>query len=546
MPIRNQNWYNLQSTRRYPLDDKTTGDDDSGNPIRDDIVVDCHIRYPSSLGQYLFIQGLNVTHSLVGVVIGAAQTLEDTNCPTVAVVTVQKPVNKNVNYSVTPLVAGLSGWITFGSGVDVDFVGRYSTPLQTFIGQRNARPYMPLPVPSLGKDGVAEYLQGIIEIVAESPVIATYHEAYTLPKYDPETDTTNSFPVQAIVFSTEAPTAQFNPQKFFLAPCNERPESGTCKTPPIEKINGVEPNCETGNIDIIFNTPLQGVPFEQCGGLDILTDRGLTASCARVPDSEKKRKDDCPCDNDDGVSEYCWPELPDPDDPNACEEFTGSICAPLPVCVSFNNCVECDSNETITTTEFDTVAGSFSHATILAPPICCPNTGTGLSNHGVWLSTNNASINIALYQSCAGDWAYGKVVSAEVRPRPGGLQQNGGVILNYVRVTEDGRCRTKYFAVLLDSGAAELQLYRFDGSLLIKENAIPVASVVGNWYRVSAYATGSGGTATITANLHNITTNTAVATLTTSVTNYEVINGRSGVIANSSSTYFNKFEIAEL
>lgn len=579
MPIRNQNWYNLQATRRYPLDDKTTGEDDAGRPIRDDIIVDCHIRYPSTVGQYLFIQGINVSASLITVVIGAADNLDDTECPTVAAVTIEKPAARNVNEPITAFVPGLSGWITFGPGIDTDFVGRYSTPIQTFIQQRNARPYTPLPVPSLGKDTVAEYLQGIVNIVAEAPVTATYHAEYTLPKYDPETGNTNVLPVQAIVFSTDAPTAQFNPQTFFLAPCSQRPESGTCNKPPLERINGVEPNCETGNINIIFGGGLNGIPFEECGGLDILTDLGLTLACNRVPDSEKKRKDDCPCDNDDGISEYCWPAGPDSESATTDKNFnsgspgfgvidvndgfglgqnsdnnaTGSTetgflfgfeCATLPVCVSFNECTECGSNGAVSVDEFETPNGFFKSAAISAPPICGSG-GSGLSPHNVWLSGNNAGMNISLYRTCAGDWAYDKEVAVDVRIKSGGLRQNGGVILNYVRVVEAGVAKSKYFAAVLDAAGSELQLYRFNGSLLIKENSVSIGHTQGHWYRVSAVATGTNGSATITATLYDITAATPVATLTTSVTDYEVINGRSGIIANASSTYFNKFEIAQ-
>ena len=564
MPIRNQNWYNLQSTRRYPLDDKTTGEDDSGVPIRDDIIVDCHIRYPATVGKYLFIQGINVTPSLVTVVIGAAEDLDDTNCPTVAAVTVEKPAARNVNEPITAFVPGLSGWIAFGPGIDTAFVGRYSTPRQTFIGLRNARPYTPLPIPSLGKDTVAEYLQGIVNIVAESPVTATYHQNYTLPKYDPETESTNTSPVQAIVFSTEAPTAQFNPQTFFLAPCSQRPESGTCNKTPLERINGVEPDCDTGNINLVFRGGLTGLPFEECGGVDILTELGLTLVCNRVPNSEKKRKDDCPCASDDGISEYCWPEPeeipsnPNDDNPNfnsgapstdAPDSFlVGFSCADLPLCVSFNACQECGTENTVDVGDFISIAGSFRTDATIAPPVCCPpgESSDTLSNHNVWLASNNAGLNIALYRTCAGDWAYNKRVSAELKIKPGGLKQNGGVILNFIRVLEDGRWRSKYFAVLVDAAAAELQLYRFDGTLLIKENSTPITHVAGNWYQVSAYAEGTNGVATITAALTNVTTGQPTATLTTSVNNYEIVNGRSGIIANAAATYFNKFEITAL
>jgi len=55
MPIRNANWYNLHSTRRYPLDDNATGTDDAGIRLADDILVDCHLRFPKIAGQYAYI-----------------------------------------------------------------------------------------------------------------------------------------------------------------------------------------------------------------------------------------------------------------------------------------------------------------------------------------------------------------------------------------------------------------------------------------------------------------------------------------------------------
>lgn len=542
MPVRNQNWYNLQSTRRYPLDDKTTGDSDSGQPIRDDIIVDCHIRYPSTIGKYLFVQGINVTPNLVSIIFGVADDFLTSNCPTVAAVTVEKPAAQNVNYSVTPFVAGLSGWVTLGPGIENDFVGRYSTPIQTFIGFRNARPYTPLPVPSLGKNTVAEYLQGIVNITAEAPIVATYYDAYTLPKFDPETETKNTAPVKAIVFSTTAPTAQFNPQTTFLPPCSQRPESGTCNKQPIEQISGVSPDCVTGNINIIFGDGLQGKPFEECGGIDILTNLGLSQACSKTPPSEKRRNDACPCDRDDGISEYCWPTITDEGEQEACDDIFVGGCEALPVCVSFKTCEECDTEEIITVTEMTVISGSFIGTSTVAPPICCP-AEPGLSNHPVWTTANAVGMNVALLKTCAGDWAYDKTVSTELKIRSSGTKQNGGVVLNYVRLIENGQCKRRYFAVMLDAAARELQLYKFDGTLLIKENAMPISYNPGDWYRVSAVAAGSNGTATITGTLYNMSNDTQVATLATFVNDYEVINGRSGIITNSAITYFNKFEI---
>jgi hypothetical protein len=160
------------------------------------------------------------------------------------------------------------------------------------------------------------------------------------------------------------------------------------------------------------------------------------------------------------------------------------------------------------------------------------------------MSTNSSGLNIALYKSCAGDWAFYRTVYTELRLRTGGLKQNGGVILNYVRVVEDGLCRTKYFAVLVDAANSELQIYRFNGVLLIKENSTPIVHTPGRWYSLSARAVPAGNSdAVIQATLKDITTGAVVAALGGYVYDYEIINGKAGLIANGSTTYFNRFEI---
>lgn len=527
MPVRNQNWYNLQSTRRYPLDDKSTGDDDSGRPIRDDIIVDCHIRYPEELGRYLFVQAINITPNLITILFGLGQSLTDTASPTVATITVDKPAEKNINYNITAFLPGISGWITFGPGIDNNFVGRYSTPMQTFIGARNARPYAQLPLQTIGKLGLLESLSGIVNLVAEAPVVATYYENYTLPKYDPTTEETNSLPVTAIVFSGAAATADFNPQTFFAAPCSQRPESGTCPKPPIERINGVEPDCETGNIDILFGPGLTGRPFEECGGLDITTARGLSEECG-PENPNKKGTDECPCEDDDEISNYCWPTTQNTEAELPVENFS---CAALPVNVPLGACKD---------TEFELILGSFAKE---ETDTSTARVATSTTGRGVLVSKNTTGLNISLFNAYAADWAYDKTTSVELKLLPGGLKQNGGVLVNYIRAVENGGLKTKYYAVMLDGVAQELQLFSFNGSLLVKENKISVPYAAGNWYKVSATASMNNGTTTISGFLDNVTTGEHIAALSTVVTDYEIVNGRAGFISNSAVTQFNMFSV---
>ena len=100
MPIRNQNWYNANETRRYPLDENSTGRDDTGLEIRENIFVDCNISFSSALGACVYVQGITVSRGLVSVVFGAADADAPQSGYTVATVTVAKPITKYRHYTI--------------------------------------------------------------------------------------------------------------------------------------------------------------------------------------------------------------------------------------------------------------------------------------------------------------------------------------------------------------------------------------------------------------------------------------------------------------
>lgn len=351
MSIRNKNWYNLQSTRSYPLDESSTGVDDAGAFVRNDIIVDCHIRFPSAIGEQMYVQGITVSAGLVTVLLGV------TGGQTVAVVSQPKPVTPYVNYLVTGLVPGISGWIVFGPGIDTNFTGRYTNVSQTLLQPRSARPYRELPIPTIGKLGLTTALDGVVNLTASTPVIATY-----------ETITVDAAPQRAIVLRLDNSqiSTTYNPLIEFLGPCGQRPESGTCPKTPIETINGITPDC-SGNINIEFEG-FTAKNFTTCGGLDILTDIGLADVCAaNEPKKPQEFSDDC-CDPDspvfDGITEYCWP------DPSTAielivDETTFSPdydCLLLPLCVDFGSC---DPSP-----YFEIRSGLFVPTKTIAPPLC--------------------------------------------------------------------------------------------------------------------------------------------------------------------------------
>jgi len=265
MPVRNQNWYDLQAGRRYPLDDRSSGLDNAGNLIRDSILLDCHIKFPQSLGDEAYVQAITVSPTLVSMLIGVA---DGVNTTTVAAISLPKPITTNKNYPITPIAAGVAGWVVFGAGIDSPFVARYDQPEQSRILPRCARAYAKLPVQTIRKIGLSTALSGVVNIEVIAPITVEQKKL-----------TINGKLVNALEFSlaqTFASTSD-NPLEYFLSPCGQRPESGTCPAPPIETINDIDPDCD-GNINIITEG-MSLYKFENCGGLGIDLPIGLIDAC---------------------------------------------------------------------------------------------------------------------------------------------------------------------------------------------------------------------------------------------------------------------------
>lgn len=281
MPIRNLNWYNLQSTRRYPLDQSATGETSAGVSLPNDILVDCHIRFDNALGQFAYIQAITVAPNVVSLLIGASDEQNQAG-KTIAAVTVPRPITLHRHYAVSALTSGVAGWVVFGPGVnDETFSARFETPAQTLLMPRCARPHRNLPIPSIKKIEVQNALAGVVNLEAVEPFVLTY-------------DKTN----KRVVFSLNQYDASltFNPLSYFLPACTERPESGTCPKTPISTINGISPDC-AGDIKIVFESSglsgLMAQAFSDCGGIDVTTDYGLKQACDGPPELPLFYNDAC-------------------------------------------------------------------------------------------------------------------------------------------------------------------------------------------------------------------------------------------------------------
>lgn len=536
MSIRNQNWYNLQSTRRYPLADASTGVDDSGAFIRDDILVDCHIRFPAALGQYLYVQGLTISANLVTVVFGATDSLLNPAGVTVAAVSLVKPADSNVNYAVTPLAAGVSGWVVFGPGIEVDFVGRYSHPRQSYILPRCARPYRSLPVSSCGKLGASTSLQGLVTISAADPIKWTYLEdagdVVDGFSRQPVASATN-----AIVFSIDQSTAAgtYNPLQYFAGPCAQRPESGTCPKTPIETINGISPDCN-GNIDIEF-VGFDARPFADCGGLDILSDLSLTQTCNASRIDPRQEFTDACCDpqNNPNPDQYCWP------DPTTALDVVVEDIVPLdfaevslPVCVDMNSCYAPDA--------FIGQTGAFLSEQTLAPPLCGDTGEFTLTNHYTYVAASNSN-NVTLFKNTATDWALNRRFSAELNISGQGAQRNGGLVFNYRQEVVDARIVTTYVAVIVDVSAGAVRVLRYDNGTFIEEHSVSFAAKTNTWYSLAVTPVGGTGSVTLTFTVTALADETVTATGTVTLTQYGATTGLPGLFSRQGFTYFNKFRI---
>jgi len=589
MSVRNHNWYALQATRRYPLDDNSTGLDDANNLIRDDILVDCHIRFPSTYGQYVCVQGLTVAPGIVTVVFGVSDKL-DAGAAVVtplAAVTVPRPVSVNVNYAVTALQPGVSGWAVFGPGITTNFVGRYTTVQQALVSPRCARPYRPLPIPTIGKLGLTTALQGVVRLIGTAPVKVSYvQNAGRIVRVidGQKTVHRDATPALVVELDLDQITATYNPLKEFLGPCAARPESGNCPKPPIESINGLKPDL-SGNIDIKFENFAEVERFRNCGGLVIRHDKDLVDVCSQAATPRRPYTNNCCAAIEVGTEQNLkdipkadrvanmivttldtnerWKLAADletwsiTDDEYGClfpdptnlipdviiDETSGTgplsmrsrLYAKLPLHINFNNpAIAADTNI------FRQRSGRFEHT----------NAGTYASKHGVGL-------NVATLTGAPTDWAVGKAVTTELVIGGGGGEKNGGLVLNY-RVGKNAvhQSQTTFIAVVLDAVLGQLRVLRYTNSFVTVEAAIPFVVATTPCtncypqYRLTATTIDAGDSVALLASVEQVVPvpargRTASVTVQLTKTAYGEPVGEPGLFANGSLTSFTNLTIAD-
>ena len=260
----NFNFYNLCEQRGYPVDDSATGVDDTGTFLPHGLLVDLMLALPLSVpGAYL--AALTVTPNVATAVFAS----EADGTP-LAAVSVPAPVVPYQSYALDALTEGVAGWIVFGTGVTaMTYSGRFSTPGQSRLASRTIRRYGTPPVVSLGKQGPATSLTGLVKLKAGTDVAIGVRTVLIDGNLE-----------RAIVFGLDN-TLNRNVLARYIGDCNGRPESGTCTKTPLETINGVGPDCH-GNIDIDFRH-VHAAANPNGGGIILSVGVGLSEACGPPP-----------------------------------------------------------------------------------------------------------------------------------------------------------------------------------------------------------------------------------------------------------------------
>ena len=291
MSVINNNWFNSNSTKRYPIDDAATGESDEGFELPNDIIVDLRIRFPDSLCKFASIGSINCTSKIVTVTfLGCTryplETGEDDpydQFKPLAVVSIPKPVIAGVPYSLTAITKGVVGWIVFGEGIEKPFAARFSKASQSIIAPRASMTYKLPGVTSISVNNETALLKKDVLLSPVGDLDIVRGQRYVK----------GVGTVDALIFKLKSQTSTENLYKKYIGKCQGRPESESCNKISVEYLNNIQPDCY-GNINLVFsrnqitsttlvNSDLKGIAVEM--------PLGMAEACIRndfLPDESGK------------------------------------------------------------------------------------------------------------------------------------------------------------------------------------------------------------------------------------------------------------------
>ena len=457
------NYYNTQEQRLFPLDDTVDGVGDNGAQLPFDVLVDCKLRFPDSLGTYAFIGGITVTENLVTLVIcGTTSVSEVSAFSPLAALTVTNP-QPGVPYAVRPLAGGVGGWVVFGAGVTVRGGTiskqslRFSSPAQSLLAPKCARAYKLPPVESLGKAGRNTALTGFVRVIGDGDVEAVKEQVFIGDKFR-----------DALVLRLKQLPDEPNVLAKYIGPCDLRPESRNCPRGAVETINNVKPDCN-GNINISFGV-LQAGLLEACGGIVLSHDVDLDEAC-RTTSTFRAANDRCAESLDSADSANLPPITSDSSILISSESLP---CASLPYTTTFDD---------ETADAFVVRSGNFAYEAADAP--IENGDSTGLLDVS-YTATSGSQRNLAILEACNIATARAVVCEVSLNVTSELPLRNGGIVLNYRTVDPLTNPHVEFFFVMLDMNVNKIRILRFNGGMFVQEYAspTPLPLAPGYWYKL--------------------------------------------------------------
>ena len=519
------NHYNTQELRNYPLDDNVDGVGDDGTQLPFDVLVDCRLRMPATLGSFAFLGGVTVTANLVTLVILGSDAVDSVGAFTpLAAITVTNPT-PGVPYPLRPLADGAGGWIVFGPGVQarggqVETVAvRFSSPAQSLLAPRCARAYKSPPIPTIGKSGRNTALSGFVTIRGSGDVEAVKEEVYVAGKYR-----------DALVLRLKQTPDGPNVLEQYIGPCDARPESKNCPRDGIETINTVRPDCD-GNIDISVAQLTAGL-LEDCGGLVLSHELDLDEACKTA--REKVRGEDL-CEAILASSSSSSSSSSSASDSSVLPSSESLPCAAVPYLTDFDD-GEADA--------FTVKSGTFVYAAGDAPQESLDSVGSLTDT--AYTAVNGSVRNLAILQACDLLSSKNAVCETALLVTADNPSRNGGLILNYRIADPLTNPHVEFFFVLLDMNVNRIRILRFNGSVLVQEYASPspLPLTPGYWYKLRVTTSPFGLQTAIAVHLDGLDDPADLEVNFSIATNkYGTTDGQFGVGTDKARTLFSYFKL---
>jgi hypothetical protein len=537
---------------------------DQGQLLPSSVIADLRLRWPSDLGHYAFLSAIAVTKGLVTILISVTTTENNSgnNAVLLAGLTLPKSsLTQGRTYALQSFQTGAGGFVSLGDTDIPDYSGSFSSPLQSLLTPRAARPARRPPVRSIGVENLASPLSGLVNLTAAPPLQirkvtrlingVEYDNVIAIGLTQSTFELAGAAAVQDSVFSR------------FTGPCGKRVGAKSCEDPqPVEFINGVPPDCY-GTIVLEFQgCAVLGRNVEDCGVV-IDCELGLSASC-QPPYLPNLQTGELP---NEPASVLIKPDLPPqpPVTPDFSISESVETVLSLPYCDTFDDEVAhgffplgdsvwefvaddspgeyfCCEGPPLAADDYGCSASSISsNGDLIQKP-------TPLASYGVLTEKALTQTNISLWTSDIQTLYRTYTTDFILINNEPGDQQIAGLVLNYRLLPN---LLPNYVVAILDLRNSRFGIYFFNGAALAPlATAVVMASSLEDWYRMQVTVIPTPGNpyaVLLTAKLLGISDPTIDVTISTTLSTglWGEDAANSGFYTARSKAYFSFWRVDE-